>query len=70
MSRVKGGKETFPPLEPPIFGAPGGQQSLPALRTQNPPPSVCYSMCDEEPRTLHCPRSWRNAARHPGQVGR
>ena len=34
-SELKGGKETFPPLEPPIFGAPAGQQSLPVLRTQS-----------------------------------
>jgi hypothetical protein len=32
--RAKGGKETFPPLDPPISGAPDGQQSLPVLRTQ------------------------------------
>ena len=30
----KGGKETFPPLDPPMLGAPDGQQSLPALRPE------------------------------------
>ena len=36
MRAVEGGKGTFPPSEPPIFGAPDGQQSLPVLRTQTP----------------------------------
>jgi len=31
---VKGGKETFPPFDPPILGAPDGQQSLPVFRTE------------------------------------
>jgi len=33
MRSGKGGKETFPPLDPPILGAPDEQQSLPVLRT-------------------------------------
>ena len=36
MNALKGGKETFPPLEPPVLWAPEGQQSLPILRTQTP----------------------------------
>jgi len=57
----EGGKETFPPSDPPISGAPDGQHRDVFLAAHPPhrnplPRSACPPIVEEEGRTPHCPR--------------